>query len=110
MNKIKTAKTKLGNEIYLTGDENAKVLVIGVFHGDEPQGKYLIEKYLTDPSLAPHIECKNYERGKMPQYFRGCKLFIPCLNPDGLQLGQRTNANGVDIKLDFNRKKRVLWR
>ncbi len=108
MNKIKTAKTKLGNEIYLTGDENAKVLVIGVFHGDEPQGKYLIEKYLTDPSLAPHLECKNYERGKMPQYLRGGKLFIPCLNPDGLQLGQRTNANSVDINRNFPTKNWTL--
>ena len=58
MNKLKTAITKLGNEIYLTGDESAKVLVIGVFHGDEPQGKYLIEKYLSEE--LPHLEIKDF--------------------------------------------------
>lgn len=106
MNKLKTAITKLGNEIYLTGDESAKVLVIGVFHGDEPQGKYLIEKYLSEE--LPHLEIKKEALSainpKSPRPRRGQssgKLFIPCLNPDGLQLGQRTNANGVDINRNF---------
>ena len=29
-------------------------------------------------------------------------LFIPCLNPDGMQLGKRTNANGVDLNRNFD--------
>ena len=42
---LKTAKTKLGNEIRLVGNSdfssNMPVsLVIGVFHGDEQQGKF----------------------------------------------------------------------
>ena len=127
MNKLKTAKTKLGNEIYLTGDEDAKTLIIGVFHGDEPQGKYLIEKYLekdladaTEKTmgvcpLSPLLEIKDFgspleggsefsipRRGQ--NYGRGGNLFIPCLNPDGLQLGQRTNANGVDLNRNFPTK------
>ena len=37
----------MGNKIELIGTgSKCKVLVIGVFHGDEPQGKYLIEEYL----------------------------------------------------------------
>ena len=28
------------------GNINSSIIVIGCFHGDEPQGKYLIEKYL----------------------------------------------------------------
>ena len=47
-------QTKLGNTIELIGtpgDNN--VLIIGVFHGDEPQGKFLIEKYLASPSPQP---------------------------------------------------------
>ena len=28
-------------------------------------------------------------------------LFIPCLNPDGLANGTRTNANGVDLNRNF---------
>lgn len=85
MNKLKSISTKLGNEIKLIGDEHAKVLIIGVFHGDEPQGKFLIEEYLK------HNSTENL-------------LFIPCLNPDGMQLKQRTNANGVDLNRNFPTK------
>ena len=52
MNILESAITKLGNKIELIGQSGeGKVLVIGVFHGDEPQGKYLIEKYLSLPPL-----------------------------------------------------------
>jgi len=47
LNILQSATTKLGNRIELIGTPSENnVLVIGVFHGDEPQGKYLIEKYL----------------------------------------------------------------
>ncbi len=82
MNKVIT--TKLGNSVELKGN-NGKVLIVGVFHGDEPQGKYLIEEYLKS----------NDNNGL---------LFIPCLNPDGLLLGRRTNANGVDLNRNFPTK------
>lgn len=80
----KSILTKLGNKIELI-DGKGKTLIIGVFHGDEPQGKYLIDEYLK----------KNNAEGL---------LFIPCLNPDGLQLGKRTNANGVDLNRNFPTK------
>jgi len=80
----KSILTKLGNKIELI-DGKGKTLIIGVFHGDEPQGKYLIDEYLKT----------NSEEGL---------LFIPCLNPDGLQLGKRTNANGVDLNRNFPTK------
>lgn len=79
---LEKTKSAQGREIILKGGESAKnILVIGVFHGDEPQGKYLIENYLNkhDSNL----------------------LFIPCLNPDGLALGVRTNSNGVDLNRNF---------
>ena len=45
MRVLKTVKTKLNNKIELLGNEDFKnILVIGVFHGDEPQGKFLIEE------------------------------------------------------------------
>ena len=56
---LKTANTKLGNEIKLIGNSDFSAnmpvsLVIGVFHGDEPQGKFLIEEYLKRQStLSP---------------------------------------------------------
>lgn len=81
--------TKNGNEILLLkrepdDDYEKTVLVIGVFHGDEPDGQYLIERYLSS-----RAKTKNR------------LLFIPCLNPDGLALAQRTNANGVDLNRNY---------
>ncbi|MBQ8168551.1 DUF2817 domain-containing protein [bacterium] len=82
MKVLKSTKTKLGNEIKLIGEENSrKILVIGVFHGEEPQGKFLIEEYLRTHSSN--------------------LFFIPCLNPDGVQFGKRTNANGVDLNRNY---------
>ena len=239
-NILKKTKTKLGNEVSLIGDDNIPPnsdisLIIGVFHGDEPQGKFLIEKYLKQLSSTPsskskisvlprggdmgydkqliqlskklrnnstkeeiilwqslkqkqlgvkfrrqqpigkyiadfvcfekkiiieldggqHNESSNIEKDKMRDLFfnqNGFKvvrfwnneihqnldgviekiqteikcppleggpkslisrwgqnpikklLFIPCLNPDGMQLGQRTNANGVDLNRNFPTK------
>ena len=60
-------------------------MIIGVVHGDEPQGEELINRYIND------VE----DTGM---------LFIPCLNPDGKILGTRTNSNGVDINRNFPTK------
>ncbi len=80
----KSVITKLKNKIELIGD-SGNTLIIGVFHGDEPQGKFLIEEYL-----------KNNDTNGL--------IFIPCLNPDGLQLKTRTNSNGVDLNRNFPTK------
>lgn len=76
-------KTAEGNQISLLGSlKKGGVLVIGVFHGDEPQGKYLTEKYLEE---FPDTNIS----------------FIPCLNPDGMKKNTRVNSNGVDINRNF---------
>ena len=86
---LKSVNTQLGNGINLisAGENNSakRVLIIGVFHGDEPQGKYLIEQYLKTSS-------------------KDKKLFIPCLNPDGMSQNIRTNSNGVDLNRNFPTK------
>ena len=61
------------------------ILVIGVFHGDEPDGQMLIEKFLKNK----------------PKNLKNRMLFIPCLNPDGKRLNTRTNANGVDLNRNY---------
>lgn len=60
------------------------VLVIGIFHGDEPDGEYLINRYLQE---------KNDTKNRL--------LFIPCLNPDGKDTKTRQNSNGVDLNRNF---------
>ena len=66
----------------LTGNtQNPSVLVIGCFHGDEPQGEYLINAYLkahSDTNL----------------------LMIPRLN----SCNTRVNENGVDLNRNFPTK------
>lgn len=75
-----------GNSIDLINNKiHNKVLVIGCMHGDEPQGKYLINEYL-----------KNNADTKL--------LLIPCLNPDGVKAQTRVNSNGVDLNRNFPTK------
>lgn len=62
--------------------KNPSVLIIGCFHGDEPQGKFLIEEYLKE---NPDTRI----------------LFIPCLNQYGFEHKIRTNSNGVDLNRNF---------
>ncbi len=229
---LNTERTKLNNTIELIGEPSENnILIVGVVHGDEPQGKYLIEEYLKThynfpsnsdlpPSLkskisvlppredkkltqlartlrnnmtvqeikiwqylknrqidgvkfrrqfilgkyicdfvslenkivieidgSQHIEsnsdlqrdeflksigfkvlrfwnndidnniegviskinnvisqCPPLEGGPKSLISRRGTLFIPCLNPDGLQLNRRTNANNVDINRNFPTK------
>ena len=71
------------------GNINSSIIVIGCFHGDEPQGKYLIEKYIEQ---NPETKI----------------LFIPCLNKYGFEHNVRTNSNGVDLNRNFPTKNWVL--
>ena len=74
----------------LTGNKkNPYVLIIGCFHGDEPQGKFLIEEYLKE---NPDTSI----------------LFIPCLNQYGFKNNTRTNANGVDLNRNFPTENWIL--
>ena len=82
---LEKTTSKNGHEIKLIGTKGeSKILVVGVFHGEEPQGKFLIDEYLKthDSNL----------------------LFIPCLNPDGIAENKRTNANGVDLNRNYPTK------
>lgn len=83
---IKTTKTKSDNTIQLIANTDYKrILVIGVFHGDEPQGEFLINEYIKRNSATR-------------------LLFIPCLNPDGKAVNSRTNSHGVDLNRNFPTK------
>lgn len=95
---LKKTCSKNNNEIILIeqiGKESDKtILIIGVFHGDEPQGKFLIENYIQ--SFANVSEPRSTGINRL--------LFIPCLNPDGLKNNTRQNANMVDLNRNFPTK------
>ena len=84
---LEKGTTPKGNDIELYGISGAEhqVLVIGVVHGDEPQGRALIERYMRES------DSKNI-------------LFIPSLNPDGEAENTRVNSSGVDINRNFPTK------
>ena len=93
LEKITTIK---GNEIAFLKIKSAQpkaknILFLGVTHGEEPQGKFLIEKFL-----------KKIKEEK--QNFNNNLYFIPCLNPDGMAKGKRGNSNNVDINRNFPTK------
>lgn len=89
---IKSIKSKEGREISFLETENdtfdKKVLIIGVFHGEEPQGEYLINRFLKND--LNNIKNKLY--------------FVPCLNPDGMSKNKRQNSNGIDLNRNFPTK------
>ena len=62
----------------LGNHKNPTVLIIGCFHGDEPQGEILINNYIA----------KNAKTNM---------LFIPRLN----KCNTRVNSNGVDLNRNF---------
>lgn len=93
LNKIETVQNREIELLEMTSMSKGKtILIIGVFHGDEPQGEFLIRKFIETKKTP----CKNR------------MLIIPCLNPDGKALGTRQNANGVDLNRNFPTKNRKM--
>lgn len=93
---LKQEKTLGGNDISIykleSKNHQAKnILFLGVTHGEEPQGKFLIEKFLLK------IQKENLS-------FKNNLFFIPCLNPDGMETNKRGNINNVDLNRNFPTK------
>jgi len=94
---LKTAKTKNGNFIELVtpgevSDNN--VLIIGVFHGDEPQGKYLIERYLEDKNSSI-----TYEESPLSQ----------TLSHKGRGLNELVLDNAKKLRSNMTDAEKILW-
>ena len=107
MELLYSKQTKLGNYINLVGEPaEENILIVGVVHGDEPQGKYLIEKYLEDrygfnfPLSRIQFNTPS-SKSSVPRVGKKGLLFISCLNPDGMMNNTRTNSNNVDINRNF---------
>lgn len=72
------------------------ILVIGVFHGDEEQGEYLINRFLGD--VNPVLELKEPPNKNNPK--KNNVFYIPRLNFEKT----RVNKNGVDLNRNFPTK------
>jgi murein peptide amidase A len=68
-----------------------KVLVVGMVHGDEPEGRKIVD-LLRAAAAPPGVEL----------------LLVRDLNPDGLQRHTRQNAHGVDLNRNSAQGRRFL--
>ncbi|MCM1339823.1 MAG: DUF559 domain-containing protein, partial [Muribaculaceae bacterium] len=93
MQVLKSVNTKLGNTIELIGEEGTgQTLIIGVIHGDEPQGKFLIEEYIKDYPLSLPLSHKG----------RGNKSFSTRLQKHLLQNARNLRNNATNAE-------QLLW-
>jgi len=70
-----------------------KVLVVGMIHGDEAEGRKVVD-LLRTAAVPPGVEL----------------LLVRDLNPDGLQRHTRQNAHGVDLNRNSSQGRRFLGR
>jgi murein peptide amidase A len=81
-----------GNAIgaFFWGHGNSYVYILGAIHGNESNSSQLVER--TREELEQNFSQKN----KAVTF-----IMIPCLNPDGIYLNSRTNANNIDLNRNF---------
>lgn len=86
-------KSNWGKKIYCKefGEGEKLTLIIGGMHGDEPAAT------ISAIKLAQYININ-------PASIRNRVVIIPCINPDGLVMGRRTNGHKVDINRNFPTK------
>ncbi len=79
--------------IHGSGDDT--IFILGAIHGDEPI------------SAALAKETQRY-LDKNPSILKGKKVIVlPVANPDGLAVGTRVNANGIDLNRNFPAENRI---
>jgi len=70
--------------LYYPCKHECKLLVMAGIHGEEPETTFLLSRVLR--AFADNFDSV---------------AFILCANPDGMTLGTRGNANGVDLNRNF---------
>ena len=84
------------------GEGDVKLLYVGTHHGLESITSALLMKFLAE--LCEHFEKGNMIYGIDPEfiYRTRCIYMIPMLNPDGVELCQQANSNGVDLNHNYD--------
>jgi murein peptide amidase A len=77
---------------FLFGNGGPTALVIGGIHGDEEPGVELAEELINYLSANQSVDSQ------------GRVVVMPVANPDGLAVGTRVNARGIDINRNFPTK------
>lgn len=77
-------------QAYYFGQGSRTVLFTGAIHGNELSSKYIMDTWITE------LEAK---ARSIPPDKR--VVVIPAVNPDGIAVGGRDNANGVNLNRNF---------
>lgn len=85
------AKSVQGRDIYLMemGEGDSLTLIFGGFHGSEISGVQLVHRFAEYLHTEKITELKSR------------LIIVPVLNPDGLVIAKRQNANGIDVNRNF---------
>jgi hypothetical protein len=82
-----------GNPIdgYEIGNGRDAILLIGAIHGNEVGSAYLLRRLVSEIKSDTKIVSKNKKI-----------IIIPVVNPDGYNIQQKFNGNGVNLNLNFD--------
>lgn len=75
---------------YYFGGSGVTTLYVGAIHGSEPSSQYILEDWIAELDANP---------GRIPSGHR--VVVVPSLNPDGVAMGSRNNAAGVNLDRNF---------
>lgn len=84
-------RSVLGRELraHILGQGSEVTMIFAAVHGNETATPYLVHQ------LRAHLK-------RHPEWLRGRRIvLVPVMNPDGLQVRRRVNANGVDINRNY---------
>ncbi|MCE5184749.1 MAG: DUF2817 domain-containing protein [Planctomycetaceae bacterium] len=82
-------------ELYTVGYGPEKVLVLAAIHGNEIAGISLAKRLVDRLKILDHLHS---------QY---TVMVLPIVNPDGVAVGSRFNANGIDLNRNFPAANRI---
>lgn len=82
-------------ELLTIGDGGEVILIIATIHGNEIAGTPLVYKLVDVLKQRPHLLASR------------TVLIVPVANPDGMALGIRGNAMGIDLNRNFPAPNRI---